>query len=101
MLYIEDAYKKIIWDIIKKYPYTFYAFGSRVTGKHKKFSDLDIFIEEQVKNNDAFYIKDDFENSNLPFIVDVIQKQYCKQDFITLIKKDMVILNKETLGIKL
>lgn len=100
MIHMEQKDKEIVWDILKNYPYTFYAFGSRTTGKHQKFSDLDIFVENPLKDLEGFYIRDAFGESNLPFTVDLVEKENCKQDFIDQIKKDFIPLTKETLEIK-
>jgi uncharacterized protein len=96
---MEEKDKKIVWEIIKQFPYTFYAFGSRVKGTCHKFSDLDLFIKESVTNLQSFYINDAFGESNLPFTVDIVLQQNCKADFITTIEKDLIVLNKKTLGI--
>lgn len=100
MLFLEDKHKKIIWDIIKKYPYTFYAFGSRTTGKNRRFSDLDIFLKESITTSDLLNLKEDLENSNLPFTIDIVESKYCKEEFTEIIKKDLIELNKNSLGIK-
>ena len=42
MLQIETRHLKIINSILSKYPYTFYAYGSRVKGTGRKYSDLDL-----------------------------------------------------------
>ncbi len=100
MIYMEEKDKKIVWDIIKQFPFTFYAFGSRVKGTCRKFSDLDLFIKEPVTNLESFYINDAFEESNLPFTVDVVIQQRCSEDFIKTIEKNLVLLNEQSLGIK-
>ena len=73
MIDIEDRHKKIILDILKKHPYNFYAFGSRVKGKAKRFSNL----EEQ------------FEKSNLPYTVDIVDWNSCEPSFQEIIKNDL------------
>lgn len=99
MIQLEQKHKKIIWDILEKSPYTFYAFGSRVQNKHQKFSDLDIFTHNKLSNLESFYLKDAFEESHLPFTVDIVQAQNCTPEFITSIEKDLTLINKETLGL--
>jgi predicted nucleotidyltransferase len=97
---MEQKHKEIVWNILKNYPYQFYVFGSRATGKHHTFSDLDIFVKEPLKKLEGFYIRDAFGESDLPFTVDLVEKENCKENFINLIKKDLVPVNKENLGIK-
>jgi predicted nucleotidyltransferase len=48
MINIKPKHLEIVLGIIGKYNYTFYAFGSRITEKIKKFSDLDLFYTEDI-----------------------------------------------------
>lgn len=50
------------------------AFGSRVTGTAKPFSDLDLVVMGEVPLNfrQLAALKDAFADSNLPFRVDVV-----------------------------
>jgi predicted nucleotidyltransferase len=53
---------------LSKYPYQFYAYGPRVKGTARDYSDLDLCIKIMIIGT----IQDDFENSNLPFKIDLI-----------------------------
>ncbi|CAG8470055.1 6207_t:CDS:10 [Cetraspora pellucida] len=62
-------------DVFRKqlrYPYRFYAYGSRVKGTARKFSDLDLCYQEEMPWNVYGRVKEDFEESNLPFKVDLV-----------------------------
>ena len=48
MLQIEKRHFEILQSILNKYPYYFYAYGSRVKGTARKFSDLDICYQENI-----------------------------------------------------
>ena len=48
MINIKPKHLEIVLGIIGKYNYNFYAFGSRITDKIKKFSDLDLFYTEDI-----------------------------------------------------
>jgi predicted nucleotidyltransferase len=48
MLNIEPRHLEIVKAILSKYNYEFYIFGSRITDKAKKFSDLDLFYKDIV-----------------------------------------------------
>jgi uncharacterized protein len=48
MLQIENKHREIIHNILKKYPYKFYAYGSRVKGTARKYSDLDLCFQEDI-----------------------------------------------------
>jgi uncharacterized protein len=72
MLQLETKHQKIIRNILGKYPYRFYAYGSRVKGIARKFSDLDLCYQENIPDSLVFEIKDEFTESNLPFIVELV-----------------------------
>ncbi|CAG8461815.1 14962_t:CDS:2 [Racocetra fulgida] len=67
-----EATKQIIRQILSRYPYRFYAYGSRVKGTARKFSDLDLCYQEEMPWNIYGRVKEDFEESNLPFKVDLV-----------------------------
>ncbi|CAG8773122.1 6806_t:CDS:2, partial [Racocetra persica] len=62
---------EIIHNILRKYPYSFYAYGSRVKGEARRLSDLDICYQEDIPLSTVSLIKEEFEESNLPFEVEV------------------------------
>ncbi len=81
MLYLEARHKKIVLEILAKYPFQFYAFGSRVKGNHRKFSDLDICTKNNIPEVTLAHIQADFEGSDLPFKVDVVALSKCSKRF--------------------
>jgi Nucleotidyltransferase domain. len=96
MIYMEDRHKKIVLNILKKYPYAFYAYGSRVKGTHRPTSDLDICFMEPISLIEQSYIEEDFEESDLPFQVDVSDYNLMSESFQNHIKKDFVVLQKKS-----
>lgn len=64
-----------------------WLFGSRTTGKAKQYADLDILIKmnQPIPLRVMFLIKDDFAESNLPFIVDVVDWHRITPEFRMLI----------------
>lgn len=95
MIYMEAHHLEIVRNILKKYPYTFYAFGSRVKGTQKKLSDLDLCFTEDIPWSVRSHIDEDFEESDLPFKVDVVDWNMCDENFRALIAKDMVLFQKQ------
>ena len=91
-LHIEPRHWKIVKAILAKYPYAFYAFGSRARGNPKQLSDLDICFFENIPWNIRAHIDEDFENSDLPFTVDVIDWNSCDEGFQNIIKKDLRLI---------
>ncbi|CAG8576920.1 3639_t:CDS:2, partial [Scutellospora calospora] len=63
---------EIVYDILSKHPYQFYAYGSRVKGTTHRTSDLDLCYQEDIPDSLVFEIKDEFTESNLPFIVELV-----------------------------
>jgi predicted nucleotidyltransferase len=92
------------WDIVKKilqkYPYSFYAFGSRVKGTQKRLSDLDLCFMELIPSITLAHLREDFEESNLPFTVDLVDWNSCDELFKSYIKSDLILISSATLTIK-
>jgi uncharacterized protein len=92
MIYIEQRHLTIVQSILAQYPYTFYAFGSRTQGKQRKFSDLDVCFTEDIPWSIRAHIDDDFEQSELPFSIDIVDWQICNESFRRLIIKDLRLI---------
>lgn len=90
MLFMEPRHLAIVQDILSKYSYSFYAFGSRARGNPKTLSDLDICFFDKIPSNIVMHIEEDFEESDLPYKVDIVDWNKCSDDFRALIKKDLV-----------
>lgn len=97
---MEARHKRMLLDILKKYDYTFYAFGSRVKNKAVELSDLDLCIKQEISLATIFNIKSDFQESNLPFKVDLVRWDDCTDDFKKLIEKELVEVSAYSLGIE-
>jgi ribosomal protein S18 acetylase RimI-like enzyme/predicted nucleotidyltransferase len=93
MIHIDQSDYQIIDNILKKYPYSFYVYGSRVKGKQQEFSDLDLYVlDETASSLELSYLQEDLAESNLPFTVDVTFWQDMQKDFQELISKDLTLL---------
>ena len=68
-----------------------FAFGSRVTGKAKKFSDLDLMIRSDTKLDwlKLANLRESFEASSLPISVDVINWANCSETFQKLVEHQL------------
>ncbi len=90
MINLEESDFLLLKSILKKYPYKFYAYGSRVGNKYRKFSDLDLCVIEIISNEELFKIQDDLTESDLSIKVDI--KRYLvdmDEDFRSLINNDL------------
>lgn len=86
--------------ILKMYvpEYTVWAFGSRVTGAAKPYSDLDIAIlsDKPLSLDCLATIKDAFDQSDLPIRVDVVDWAATSASFQEIIKKNYVVIQQAT-----
>ena len=82
----------ILQTILTKYPYHFYAYGSRVKAKAKKFSDLDICYQANIPSYEVVQIEEELENSDLPFIVELVNWKNMRPAFQKAIQKDLVLI---------
>ena len=89
---METRHWEIVHSILSKYPYKFYAYGSRVKGEAEKHSDLDLCFYEEIPWNVLSHIREDFEESNLPFKVDLVYWEWMSPEFQGLIKSDLIPL---------
>jgi predicted nucleotidyltransferase len=89
-----DPHAKIIKDILSQYPYPFFVFGSRVKGTHKEFSDLDLCYRVDIPDSVLANLLNDFEQSDLPFKVDIIAWNRCSPEFQKHIENDLMPVEK-------
>ena len=83
-----DRVRKILAEHIPRYD--IYAFGSRVTGKATKASDLDLAVMTD-KPLDVLRmadLRDAFSESDLPFKVDIVDWAAIEENFRKIILQD-------------
>ena len=71
-LQLEEKHWNVIHQILSKHPYKFYAYGSRVKGTARKFSDLDLCYQEEISLSVISQLREEFSESNLPFEVELV-----------------------------
>ena len=64
---IDQQDKKLMLEILEKYPYQFYVYGSRTKGLAQKYSDIDICYFDDIPQQDI--------NKILPLEKDFIEKE--------------------------
>ena len=97
VLQLKSRHWKILQQILSKYPYQFYAYGSRVKGAIHRTSDLDLCYQENIPDSLVFEIKDEFTESNLPFIVELVNWKHMRPAFQKAIQKDLVLISSPSL----
>ncbi|EKD26060.1 MAG: DNA polymerase beta protein [uncultured bacterium] len=68
---------------LKGHPCTLYVFGSQVKGKAREDSDLDILVESEnrLPLHQIAKIKEDLENSNLRYPVDIVESKALAESY--------------------
>lgn len=66
-----------------------YVFGSRATGKHRQYSDLDLWIESdpELTTKDLQDLQEKFEESDLPIKIDIVTPTNCLETYRENIQK--------------
>lgn len=95
---IKDDYLKIVKKILRKHlpnDAKIWVFGSRVTGNAKKYSDLDLAIDlgKPISLDLMAILVSDFEESILPYKVDIIDWTQISDTFRSKIQSQCVALN--------
>lgn len=96
MLQLEERHWKIIQQVLSKYPYQFYAYGSRAKSNAWKLSDLDLCYYDNIPSSVICEIREEFEQSNLPFIVELVNWKHMRPAFQKAIKKDLILISAST-----
>jgi len=92
VIQIEKQDLLILRSILGKYPYKFYAYGSRVKGNAKKFSDLDLCIIDNINYEVLYEIEEALNESDISIHIDMKRWNIdMNEDFRSLIKNDLVL----------
>lgn len=87
-----------ILDILRIHvpEYEVWAFGSRVNGQAREFSDLDLALktDKPLPPIRLVELKDAFSESDLPFRVDIVDWAAISGDFRKIILNKYVVLQK-------
>lgn len=95
---ITEKEHNIVLEILKEYfdKYSFYYYGSRIKGTFNKTSDLDILIRgnQEMPLRNLAELKEKFDESKLPYIVNFTDYNAIDEKFFNLIKEDLVQVQK-------
>jgi len=83
---IERQIKKIVFRFLNPKEYKVFIFGSRAAGRAKKFSDYDVGIlgRGPVPGEKMASLEEAFEESNLPFKIEVVDFSLVSSKFQNL-----------------
>lgn len=95
---MDDQTYKTIKDIINEHldpkEHKAFIFGSRATGDFRKYSDFDIGVTgDRLKATVYFDLESAFEESDLPYTVDVVDFNDLSEEFINVAMKQVIPLN--------
>ena len=89
--YVEKA-KQILLNYFVNSNIKIYLFGSRATGNERVTSDIDIAVEgtEHVSLKTIGELQEIFEDSNIPYEVDIVDLNVVNEDFKKAILKEAI-----------
>ena len=98
MIDLEEKYLVEIKRILAEYvpDCEVRAFGSRIEGKARKFSDLDLALVgiEKLDWRKIELLKDTFSATNIPIIIDVIDFNAISDEFRKIIENNYEIIQR-------
>lgn len=88
----QSLIKTIVKQVFSDESIQVYVFGSRVTNKARTFSDVDLALKanSKISARKMAQLKEAFSESDLPFMVDVIDLNAISEDFYQSIEDNMV-----------
>ena len=96
MINVSPEQLKIVLEILQKHSpdCEVRVFGSRFTGTPKTYSDLDLAVvgERKLEWRQLAELKDAFEDSNLPFRVDLLDWHAISPEFKKIIEQGYEII---------
>lgn len=87
--------KKIIFRFLDPKKDRVFIFGSRATGRGKEFSDIDIGVksDKQIDLLLLSNISEAFDESNIPYIVDIVDFSTISKTFENIASEKIINLN--------
>ncbi|VVA43740.1 conserved hypothetical protein [Candidatus Roizmanbacteria bacterium] len=87
--------KNILFKFLDPQKDRVFIFGSRAIGGARKFSDIDIGVKStrELTGEILVNIKDAFEESNIPYTVDVVDFSQVSDRFNEVAKQKIIYLN--------
>jgi len=86
----------MLQSIMKRYVpnYKVWAFGSRVTGTYKPYSDLDLALvgDEPISIKTRAALSDALSESALPYKVDIVDWASTSKEFQEIIEKQKLVI---------
>lgn len=92
-----EKYIPLIKEIVQKYldpaKYHTFIFGSLADGTFRRSSDIDIGIEgPRLKPSVYFSLVQEFEDSNIPYVIQLVDFNTVSEEFKKIAKKHIIEL---------
>lgn len=85
----EQTYHKIKNIVEKHKNYQFKIFGSRARGNYKTNSDIDIVVENCIKEKEKINLKNEFDLLDIPYSIDLLFIQdITKEELLKSIERE-------------
>jgi len=87
--------KKILFSKLDQTKDKVFIFGSWAIGNNRKFSDIDIGIESKNPKIDNLisHLKEDLEESDIPYMIDLVNFKDTTKQFKQVAKQKIISLN--------
>lgn len=90
-IFLDPTNKRILDSILLRYPYEYYAYGSRAKGTQRDSSDLDLCIMGSIDAETYIHLKSVLmENNELTISVDLIRWEKVSPEFQEAIREDLI-----------
>ena len=94
---LPDAHKRLVLEIIRRRlpDATIWVYGSRAKGSARRYSDLDLMLDNRGKGIPGSVmgnLDEDFDESDLPIIVELRDMAETDAAFLDRIRKDFLLL---------
>ena len=90
---LEYKHLEIVKKILKDMNISVFVFGSRAKNKAKPLSDLDLCLKDKYDKSTVRKLQDAFDESDLPFKVDVVVWSELSEEFKKHIETDLLVFN--------
>lgn len=91
-LQIEPRHLQIVLDILGPHAVHTSVFGSRAKGTARDLSDLDLVLRASIAPIDLAKLRSAFEESNLPYKVDLVLLDDLDSSFLKQVEQDFIPL---------
>lgn len=94
-LFVKSQHLKMLTDIFNTYcpQAEIWAYGSRVNGDAHEGSDLDLVVKSfNADNKHVWHLKEMFSESDIPFLIDIVEYDSVPESFQKEIEKNYVVI---------